>query len=157
MRSLWAVEGEVRPGEVVSTRSGCGLLADAGMGPLIKLPGIRLVREMSPGRILIGCWAGRLVRLRKLGMLHLGTPRRSGWLAGSRRASRCVWLLMMLSSLPSGSHLSGEFAWLCCRGMVLFAVVSGRDGGRVRDPVEAAFQGRSGHRYNSLLSQYFNN
>ena len=46
MRSLRA-EGEVRPGEVVSTRSGCGFLAEAGMGPLIKPAGIRLVREMS--------------------------------------------------------------------------------------------------------------
>ena len=35
--------------ETVST------VADAGMGPLIKPAGIRLVREMSPGRILIGC------------------------------------------------------------------------------------------------------
>ena len=109
MRSLWA-EGEVRPGEVVSTRSGCGILADAGIVPLIKPAGIRLVREMSPGRIRIGCWAGRLVRLRKLwklGMLHWGTPLTSGWLPGSRRTFRCTWMLMMLFPLPSWSLFFG--------------------------------------------------
>ena len=81
MRSLRAGEGEVRPGEVVSTRSGCGFLADAGMGPLIKPAGIRLVRGMSPVRILIVCWA---VRLGKLGMLHWGTDPSPGWWASSR-------------------------------------------------------------------------
>ena len=58
MRSLRAGEGEVRLREVVSTRSGCGFLADAGMGLLIKRAGIRLVREMSPGRILIWLLGG---------------------------------------------------------------------------------------------------
>ena len=119
------------------------------MGLLIKPAEIRLVREMSPGQILIGCWAGRLVRLRKLwklGMLHWGTPLRSGWLAVSRRASRCAWLLMMLSSLPPGPHLPGEFAWLYCRRRIFFVVVSGTDGGWVGDPIEAAFQERSIHK-----------
>ena len=35
MRLLQASEGEVRPGEVVSTRSSGGFLADAGSGRLI--------------------------------------------------------------------------------------------------------------------------
>ena len=112
MRLLRADEGEVRPEEVVSTRSGCGILADAGMGPLIKPVGIRLVREMSPGRILIGCWAGRLVRLwklGKLGMLHWGTHLSPGWQASSRRASSGSWkpLMMMLSLAPSWLYLAG--------------------------------------------------
>ena len=51
----------------------------------------------------------------------------------------------MISSLPAGPHLPGEFARLCCRGMVFFVVVSGRGGGRVRGPIEVAFQGRLGH------------
>ena len=54
MQSLRA-EGEVRPGEVVSTRPGCGVLAEAGMGRLIKLAEFSLVQEIRPGRILIGC------------------------------------------------------------------------------------------------------
>ena len=54
MRSLRA-EGEVRPREVVSTRSGCGILAEAGMGRLIKPAEFSLVQEIRPGRILIGC------------------------------------------------------------------------------------------------------
>ena len=54
MRSLWAVEVDVRPREVVLMRSSCGILAEAGMGPLIKPAETRLVREMSLGRILIG-------------------------------------------------------------------------------------------------------
>ena len=87
MRSLRAGEGEVRPGEVVSTRSGCGMLADAGMGPLIKPVGIRLVQEMSPGRILIGCWAGRLWKLGKLGILHWGTHPSPGWRASYKKHS----------------------------------------------------------------------
>ena len=44
--------------------------------------------------------------------------------------------------------LFSPFSGVCVallQGMVFFAVVSGRGGGRVRDPVEAAFQGRSGH------------
>ena len=39
---------------------------------------------------MIGCWAGRLWMLRtreRVGMLHWGTPRTSGWLSDSRRAS----------------------------------------------------------------------
>ena len=54
MRLLRA-EGEVRPGEVVSTRSGCGILPEAGMGRLIRLAKFSLVQEIRPGRILIGC------------------------------------------------------------------------------------------------------
>ena len=54
MRLLRA-EGEVRPGEVVSTRSGCGILAEARMGRLIKPAEFILVQEIRPGRILIGC------------------------------------------------------------------------------------------------------
>ena len=111
MRSLRAGEGEVRPGEVVSTRSGCGILVD-GMGPLIKPAGIRLVREMIPGQILIGCWAGRLVRLwklGKLGMLQWDTHPSPGWRASSRRASSGSWkpLMMMLSLAPSWPYLAG--------------------------------------------------
>ena len=53
MRSLRA-EGEVRPGEVVSTRSGCGILAEVGMGRLIKPATFSLVQEIRSGRILIG-------------------------------------------------------------------------------------------------------
>ena len=108
MRLLRAGEGKVRPGEVVSTICGCGILADAGMGPLIKLAGIRLVREMSPGRILIGYREGRLVRLWKLGkleMLHWGTHPfpHPGWRASSRHTSSGSWklLMMMLSLAPS--------------------------------------------------------
>ena len=80
--------------------------------------------------------------LRKLGrlvVLHPGTHRASRWLAGSRRASRCAWMLMMFFPLPSGSHFPGKLAGFCCRRVVFLAVISGRGGGRVRDPVEAAF------------------
>ena len=34
---------------------------------------------------MIGCWAVVLRMLERLGMLHWGTPRTSGWLAGSRQ------------------------------------------------------------------------
>ena len=144
MRSLRAGEGEVRPGEVVSMRSGCGILADAGMGPLIKPTGIRLVGEMIPGRILIGCWAGRLVRLWKLGMLYWGTHPSPGWRASSRRASSGSWklLMMMLSLAPSWPYLAGYLARFRWRRMILFAVISGWGGCWVGDPVKAAFQGR---------------
>ena len=86
--------------------------------------------------------------LRKLGrleMLHRGTHQASGWLAGSRRASRCVWMMMMLFPLPLGPYFPGKLAGFCCRRVVFLAVISWRGGGRVKDPVEAAFQGRSGH------------
>ena len=46
MRSL-RVEGEVRLGEVVPTRSGCGILAEAGMGRLIKPAEFSLVQELG--------------------------------------------------------------------------------------------------------------
>ena len=52
MRSLR--DGEVSPVEVVSTRSGCRILAEAGMGQLIKPAEFSLVQEIRPGRILIG-------------------------------------------------------------------------------------------------------
>ena len=51
--------------------------------------------------------------LRKLGrleMLHRGTHRASGWLAGSRCASRCTWMMMMLFPLPSGPYFPGKLA-----------------------------------------------
>ena len=77
--------------------------------PLIKPAGIRLVREMSPGRILIGYWAGRLWKLGKLGMLHWGTHPSPGWRASSMRASSGSWkpLMMMLSLTPSWPYLTG--------------------------------------------------
>ena len=118
------------------------------MGLLIKPVEIRLVREMSPGRILIGYWAERLVRVRKLwmlGMLHWGYSSEI-WVSGCFQV--CFQMLLAADdtlSLPSGPHLPGEFASLCCRRMIFFVVVSGRGGGQVRDPIEAAFQERSIH------------
>ena len=49
--------------------------------------------------------------------------------------------------LPTGPHFSGELGGFCCRRVVFLAVISWRGGGRVRDPVEKAFQVRSGHIY----------
>ena len=54
---------------------------------------------------------------------------------------------MMLSLLYMGSHFSGELAGFCCRRVVFLAVISWRGGGRFRDPVEVAFQRRSGHAF----------
>ena len=51
---------------------------------------------------------------------------------------------------PSSSCRASFFGEACevLLGRVIFlAVTSWRDGGRVRDPVEAAFHGRSGHNY----------
>ena len=53
-------------------------------------------------------------------------------------------MLMILFPLPSGSHFRGKFAGFCCRRVVFFAVIPGRGGGRVRDPVEAAVPGEVG-------------
>ena len=82
-----------------------------------------------------------------LGMLHWGTHRASGWLAGSRHASSCAQMMMMLLPLPAGSHFAGKLAGFCWGRVIFFAVISWRDGGWVRDPVEAAFHGRSGHNF----------
>ena len=54
---------------------------------------------------------------------------------------------MMLFPLPLRSHFPGKLAGFCCSRVVSLAVISRRGGGRVRDPVEAAFQGRSGHKH----------
>ena len=56
-----------------------------------------------------------------------------------------IWMSMMLFPLPSGPHFPGKFVGFCCRRVVFLVLISGRGGGRVRDPVEAAFQWRSGH------------
>ena len=48
-----------------------------------------------------------------LGMLHWGTPRASGWLADSRRASSCAQMMMMMLLLPTGSHFAGKLAGFC--------------------------------------------
>ena len=45
------------------------------------------------------------------GMLRWGTHRRAGRLAGSRLASSLAEMMMlMLSGIPAGPHLSGELA-----------------------------------------------
>ena len=64
--------------------------------------------------------------LEGLGMLHWGTHRRAGRLAGSRLASSYAWMLMlmMLSLSPAGSHLSGEFAGFFWGREVLLAMIS---------------------------------
>ena len=147
MRSLWASEGEVRPGEVVSTRSGCGILAGYHKAGLYSLPSSAW-SEIRPCWIAIGCWTGRLWMLRAcemLGMLHWGTPRASGWLAGSRRASSCAQMMMMLLLLSTGSHFVRKFAGFCWGREIFFSIFSWRDGSRVSDPVEVTFQGRSCH------------
>ena len=62
-----------------------------------------------------------------LGMLHWGTPRASGWLAGSRRASSCAQMMMMMMLLYClrglilrgslrGSVEGGRFSWLSFLG-----------------------------------------
>ena len=52
--------------------------------------------------------------LEGLGILHWGTHRGAGGLAGSRQASSYAWMLMMmmLPLCPAGSHLPGEFTWI---------------------------------------------
>ena len=49
--------------------------------------------------------------LEGLGMLHWGTHRRTGRLAGSRLASSLAEMMMMMLPLsPAGPHLPGELA-----------------------------------------------
>ena len=50
------------------------------------------------------------------------------------------------SSSSAGSHFAGKLAGFYWGRVILFAVISWRDRSRVRDPVEAAFHGRSGHK-----------
>ena len=50
----------------------------------------------------------------RLEMLHRGTPRASGWLTGSRRASGCTQMMMMMMLLlPPGSHFAGKLSEFC--------------------------------------------
>ena len=68
------------------------------------------------------------------------------WVAGcSRRASSCAQMMMMLLPLSAGSHFSGKLSGFCWGRVIFFAVISWRDGGWVRDPIEVAFHGKSGH------------
>ena len=63
--------------------------------------------------------------LEGLGMLHWGTHRRAGQLAGSRLASSYDWTLMMMLSLSSaGPHLPGELAGFFWGREILLAVIS---------------------------------
>ena len=63
--------------------------------------------------------------LEGLRMLHRGTHRGTGQLAGSRLASSYdAMLVMMLSWFPAGLHLSGELAGFFWGGEILFAVIS---------------------------------
>ena len=49
-----------------------------------------------------------------LGMLHWGTPRASGCLAGYWRASSCAQMMMMMMLLlPMGSHFAGKLTGFC--------------------------------------------
>ena len=68
-----------------------------------------------------GCllWA-----LEGLGMLHWGTHRGTGQLAGSRLASSLAEIMMMMLPLsPAGPHLSGELAGFFWGREVLLAVI----------------------------------
>ena len=51
--------------------------------------------------------------LERLGMFHWGTPRASGWLAGSRHAFSCAQMMMMLLPLSTGSYFAGKLAGFC--------------------------------------------
>ena len=59
------------------------------------------------------------------GMLHWGTYRGTGRLAGSRLASSLAeMMMMMLSWFPAGSHLYGELAGFFWGREILLAVIS---------------------------------
>ena len=63
--------------------------------------------------------------LEGLRMLHWGTHRGAGRLAGSRLASSYdAMLLMMLSLFSAGPHLSGELAGFFWGRGILLAVIS---------------------------------
>ena len=94
------------------------------------------------GREAVDAAGGEMLR-----MLHWGTPRASGWLAGSRRASSCAQMIMMMMMLllPTGSHFSEKLTGFYWGREILLVVFSWRDGSQVIDPVELTFQGRSHH------------
>ena len=55
---------------------------------------VSLVWEINPGRILIGCWAGMLWMLGRLGMLHWRLPHLPGLEVYSRRVSIGAWKML---------------------------------------------------------------
>ena len=64
--------------------------------------------------------------LEGLGMLHWGTHRGTGRLAGSRLASSLaeMMMMMMIPVSPAGPHLPGELAGFFWGREVLLAVIS---------------------------------
>ena len=84
---------------------------------------------------------------KRLGMLHWGTPRASGWLAGSRLASSCAQMMMMMMMLllSSGSHFAGELTGSWRGREILLVGFSWREGGWVLYPIEIVLQRGSRH------------
>ena len=64
--------------------------------------------------------------LEGLGMLHWGTHRGNGQLAGSRLASSLaeMMMMMMLPLSPAGPHFPGELVGFFWGREVLFAAIS---------------------------------
>ena len=63
--------------------------------------------------------------LEGLVMLHWGTHRGTGRLAGSRLVSSLAeMMMMMLSWFPAGPHFSGDLAVFFSGREILFAVIS---------------------------------